>query len=449
MSTSIGERLDECADRSSGRTDTNSDTDTDSRTDTSTDGDERTATGGDSGPVRSLMRVVDSYYTEVDGADKRPVTRLCGRTFAGDRAVVTVDGHRPHFFVSQSAYEDRAVDLRDDRRVVRCRDTTRQALDGTSLVRVETRLPTHVSDLRDHFERTWEADVRYDQRVLVDVGASDVVSVPKQAVTDDTSVSPEAVRGVDLPSDDVVPPRVVYFDIEVATTDLRDRLSSVAPDVLASNRPVDHDSPAVVSETGIERAANEVIAISAYDSLSETYALDVLAADWSSDVAARVRQRVSLPDDSLSLVRHNTETSLLERFCRRVTAEWRTDVLAAFNAPFDVPYLVNRCYERDVYAVRDLSPTGDVRRCSGDGSWINSSVTGVHVFDLLKGYEKTRYQSLDSYALADVAATELDDVEKLAVDEQRAYVDDPVAFCAYALRDTRLLVDLDDEVGII
>lgn len=395
---------------------------TESKTVEHDDPSEPPASGAD-----TLVRVVDTHYTEVDGDNQRPITHLSGRTETGERAWVRVDGHRPRFYVSMDAYDDRGRDLRDDRRVVQCRRANRHALDGTELVRVETTLPTHVADLRDHFERTWEADVRYDQRVLTDLGVTDVVSVPSDSLDGET-VSPDDLTSVDTDEIDVdIEPRICYFDIEVRQTE---------------------KGPSVVSEDGIERAANEVTAISAYDSYDDQYVLYVLV-DESWDVERVRRDLREKMDIDYAIEVFDTEVDLLQSFVGDVTEEWHPDVLTAWNVPFDAPYLVNRCYEQDVYAIRDLSPTGDVRRCNGDGSWLNSSVTGVHVFDLLDGYQKTRYGSLDSYALDAVAEQELDGVQKLDVDEQSAYVEDPVAFCAYSLRDTELLVDLDTAVGII
>jgi|APHM01.1.fsa_nt_gi DNA polymerase elongation subunit (family B) len=395
MSISIGERLDD---------ESNSD-------DESTQRRERAA--------RRFVRVVDTYYTEPDNGPQRPLTYLCGRTFDGERAAVTLEGHRPYFLIGKHTYRDRASDLRDDRRVVTCTDADRRALDGTDLVRVTTVSPSHVADLREQFERTWEADVRYDQRVLTDLDVTNVVSVPSTALDTDGVTSTAGVHGVDLDDGDVPEPRVCYFDIEVEQTD---------------------EGPSVVSEDGIERAANTVTAISAYDSYGAEYTLDVLDhASWPDELAF---------DGDCTFRRHDAEYDLLRRFVTDLTERWQPDVVTAWNVGFDAPYLVNRCFETEVYEIQDLSPTSDVRLCNGDGSWINSSVTGTHVFDLLDGYEKTRYQSLDSYALTDVAATELD-VDKLDVDEQDAYTEDPAAFCEYSLRDTELLVRLDTEVGIV
>jgi hypothetical protein len=79
---------------------------------------------------------------------------------------------------------------------------------------------------------------------------------------------------------------------------------------------------------------------------------------------------------------------------------------------------------------------------------VNSDVGGVHLFDMLDGYKKSQYVSLESYDLATVAAEETD-LEKLDVDEQTAYREDPQMFVKYNQRDVEATVAINEEVGLI
>lgn len=96
---------------------------------------------------------------------------LFGRTPMGRRIVLDILGFRPYFYVQGNG--------------------PYSSFDGTSLKRVYTTEPSDIRRLRGNYEHTWEADVPFVRRFLIDSGLDMVY----------------------------VPPRVLYLDIEAESLD--------------------------------------------------------------------------------------------------------------------------------------------------------------------------------------------------------------------------------------
>jgi DNA polymerase elongation subunit (family B) len=131
--------------------------------------------------------------------------------------------------------------------------------------------------------------------------------------------------------------------------------------------------------------------------------------------------------------------------------------LCGWNAAgFDHPYLVNYGLSNGVGSVYDLAPVGRVYEMDGSGNWINSSLKGRQLLDLMTLYQKTRVSELDSYRLTDVAEAEGLSVGKLDLEAEIDVPDDepaidyawrerPQKFLDYSLRDVKACVGINNE----
>ncbi len=163
--------------------------------------------GGAPAPVRGF--ILQATYRIHDGA---PVVHLYGILERGGTFLVRDGRETPHFYVRR---EDaaRARELG----AARQRDTERRTFDGGPVVRVEVAVPPDTPPLRDRLQehgiRTFEADVRFAVRYLIDRGIRGGCEIAGAStageritrVFDDPEIRPADVR---------VTPTVLSFDIE-------------------------------------------------------------------------------------------------------------------------------------------------------------------------------------------------------------------------------------------
>jgi DNA polymerase elongation subunit (family B) len=372
------------------------------------------------------VTVFDTFYT-VDEDVQEPYVHLVGRDEDRHHAHVVVEGFEPYFCVKQSDALGASQSLKDDERVRYVDTTDERTTTGEYVARIVTRLPEHVATLRESFDDTYEADVQYPLRFLVDTGITHQAEI--HADYSDGPVSREQVTSGDDSDVEPARPRKCTYDIEVLQGD---------------------DGPSVVSERGTELARQPITAISAHDSYTGAYTLWLLTYDgWVGLVEDEIERRLHSLEARVSTSFFVDEGEMLTHFTSWL-AERHFNVLQGWNSnSFDTPYLVNRCLELGVDPIHDVSPAGYVRSMSGDGSWLNSDLKGVVCFDLLEGYQKTQYRELDSYALENVAAAKTE-YEKLDVgDLDDLWRQDPITFAEYSVRDTQATVAIDENTGII
>jgi len=384
------------------------------------------------------LRVVDAYYTVAEDGyrEPTPLVHVFGRDQQWQRHHLVVEGFEPYFCVTESEWAEYGTTVADDDRFVRVESTDRQgrreeALDGTPLLRVVVQTPGDVSDLRSVFENPYEADVQFPVRFLDDLDIYQWLHVEDDALSGDT-VPVEAITGSPVDAPDEVPlPRVCTYDIEVQQ----------------GGR-----GPPVVSQEGCEQTRNPITAISAHDSYTGEYELWVLThSSWISEDTQAIRDSVACDINIYANPR-----TLAGRFCEYLT-ERDFDILTGWSASgFDHPYFFNYCLNEDVNGIYELSPTNDVYDLDGEGNWINSSVKGRLLTDLLTMYDKTVVSELDSKRLEDVAALELDDMDKLDIESELSVPEDtpaidyawkeaPGVFARYSLRDTKAAVRINEE----
>lgn len=385
------------------------------------------------------LRVVDAWKTvESDGyREKTPIVHVVGRDTSWKRHHVAIKAFRPYFLVRQSEWIDVGEQLVEDDRVLDVvtedeRGRPETAIDGEQLYRVICREPDDVKDLRESVEDPFEADVKFPVRFLVDYDIYQWMEIPDDVFPIEEPISAEKVSiGVDNPPANTPPLRTCSYDIEVRQGG---------------------DGPPVVSEDGTEQARNPITAITAHDNYTDEYRVWVLAhKSWDADDSEAARNAV---DAEVSV--YGNPQDVVSFFLQWV-CERDMDCMIGWNASgFDHPYLVNWALKNNVREVYDLSPTNDVYSMNGAGNWINGSLKGRLLLDLLEMYKKCKIHELSSYSLADVADEEDVSVGKLDLEDELdvpdgepaidySWREHPETFVSYSLRDVKAAVGINRE----
>lgn len=395
------------------------------------------------------LHVMQVEYEEKWG---EPIVHLWCRDRDGEKRWVEVEGHRPSFYIHKDAFSARIKNHDWVRNV----EDGHSSIQGEPLVKVETQLPKHVGGgrdigkpLRDYFERTWEADVWYANRFLIDTGIKTHFEVDTEDTWDTQSVEGDYRVHVDdlEPVEDPdwrAEPRMLTVDIEVLSPD-------GFPDA--------------------EDAAQPVTAITAHDSETDGYTVWVLRYEgWAySDTEIENLAIDNRPDDidlgddgdvsvPIEDVRvFENESQMLHDFNEYV-GERSPDLLSGWNSSatdngdaFDYPYLINRCKRLNTHSFDKWSPLGQVwtsRRGTGE---LRPGAKGVGFFDLLQSYKKTRWSKpKGGYSLENIADLELPLSEgKLDIEDiDTAWAEDPATFLEYNIRDVQATVGIDRAGGV-
>jgi len=384
-----------------------------------------------------VLRIVDGWYeVEEDGYRRpMPVLHFHGRTTDGEYRHFAVDDYRPYFYVPDTIDRGLLEDLDTDRRVLELIEGERRGIYDDGLVRVVVECPWHVKQLREplHDEdvQTYEADVRFVQRFLIDSGLplddSDPIRDYCRVPARETEVSAHDVESVDADSVEEVEPRVCTLDIEVATNETQ------------FPEPKDAQQP--------------ITAVTVHDSYVGDYwtlVLDASTDAWDAvtptDLYESATEMLGQPVGVLVFEEERQLLAMLVHYLK----QRRFGAMTGWNADsFDAPYIVNRCLDEGVLQIEDISPTRNVERHESGGRFINGDISGIHIFDLLAAYEKSQYSELKSTSLEYVASKELDGMEKLNVDEQEAWVRSPTDFVAYVSRDVQATVRINESINLL
>lgn len=355
---------------------------------------------GDSAVAQSYEGVIYQASYRIHGG--QPVVYLHGRLNDGSTFLVREHRRSPHFYIHASD-RDRAAGLGAQCAAEPC------AMDfaGAPVTKVTVAIPGDVPALRERLHgrqiATFEADVRFAYRLLIDHGIKGAVRITGIAQPgdhshwqfDDPVMAPAALT---------VQPRVLAFDIE--TDPGRDRL----------------------------------LAISVYGCGHG----EVLLCDPA--------QR-PVPPDCRSFV---DERSTLVAFLRLVN-RLDPDVLTGWNViDFDLATLAR--FARRLGVTFELGRgSGNMRLRAAEGFFGSSSVTipGRIVLDgvdLLRG----AFIKMDSYSLDSVARAVLGEGKVLDGDAKDRlgeildrYANDVPGFVAYSLADSRLVLEILERLKLV
>lgn len=256
------------------------------------------------------MRLLRTEYKVEDG---KPVVYLFQRE-NGKRVISTTSSFVPYFYIPADEI-DKLSGIRADKQVY-------EAIDGTGLRKVYVSLPEDVPELREKFSKTYEADVLFATRALID----------------------------QVDSIELTEPKVLYLDIE---TDNKGRV----PDTNKAEEPI--------------------ICISAYT--SDLYSTFI----WRQDLSTGSQSRIF--DNSLHEIHYyRTEEEMLKAFVDFFRNE-EADVVTGWNLlRFDLKYLLNRMAVLCMDANK-LSPIGSayIRR---EDDIVIKGVALIDLYDAYRHY---------------------------------------------------------------
>lgn len=373
--------------------------------------------------VLRLMNVEsDSYYG-------KPMIRLFGRDSNRVYHHVEVMGLKPSLYVRKSDYNNR---IENHFAVDKVEAAVKTTVYGEELVKIYSNSSKQLNTVEELFEQTYEADVDYSDKFLLEEGVMTTVAVDtSQAETLDGKIRVDVddVRAVDEQLS--VDPRTITVDIEVSRTD-----------------GFPHAS----------KATWPVITIVGHDNYSGERKVSCL---WDGDMDMSPAELHEAIEEQTDPFKDNVqvfidESQMLNDFMYWVS-DLQPDVLGGWSSNnFDWPYLLNRSTNLTNTSHREISPVGEVWVSDWNGE---PSGSGITFFDFLQAYEKTQYHSLRSKALDYVAENELGrgklDLHALegapkssSVIYTWAWKNDPVTFVDYNIRDVMAVVEIDNEVGV-
>ena len=383
------------------------------------------------GTVELMITQID-YAVEGYGSDEYPVVHVFGRRPVEDgddvREHVRVLGVEPYFYVPTAELDRDPVEEYDVVIGTREEDPDGEpyeSIRGEPLTRIVTRTPRDVGNIRDEFETTFEADILFPNRFLIDNGINGGIRVEERRL-DDGSGAMQVHEGQLEPADVDAEMRVNTFDIEVD-----DRRGF----------PEDGEEP--------------IICLTSHDSYDDEYVV------WLYDAPeAEVPAPEDLPkyegivgDGELDfrVEVFDREAAMLDAFVSYLT-DTDPDVLTGWNfGDFDAPYLLDRMEvigdgsEYDL-SVDRLSRIGEVWR----SGWGGPDIKGRVVFDLLYAYKRTMFTELESYRLDAVGERELGvGKERYTGDIGDLWEQDPERLLEYSIRDVELCVEIDRTQDVI
>ena len=384
------------------------------------------------GTVDMMITQID-YAVEGYGSDEYPVVHVFGRrpVEGGDdvREHVRVLGVEPYFYVPTADLDRDPVEEYDV--VIGTREEGPdgegyESIRGEPLTRIVTRTPRDVGAIRDDFETSFEADILFPNRFLIDNGINGGMRVEERRL-DDGSGTMQVHEGQLEPADVEADLRVNTFDIEVD-----DRRGF----------PEDGEEP--------------IICLTSHDSYDDEYVV------WLYDAPeADLPPPEDLPEYEgivgdggevdFTVRTFEAEAAMLDAFIEYVD-DTDPDLLTGWNfEDFDAPYVLDRLELLDDGSQYDLSidrlsRIGEVWR----SGWGGPDIKGRVVFDLLYAYKRTMFTELESYRLDAVGERELGvGKERYTGDIGDLWEQDPERLLEYSIRDVELCVEIDRKQDVI
>ncbi|WP_128906127.1 DNA polymerase domain-containing protein [Halorubrum amylolyticum] len=389
------------------------------------------------GTVELMITQID-YAVEGYGSDEYPVVHVFGRRPAehvDDAEDDTVEhlrvlGVEPYFYVPTAELDRDPVEEYDV--VIGTREENvegegYESIRGESLTRIVTRTPRDVGSIRDDFATTFEADILFPNRFLIDNGLNGGIRVEERRL-DDEEGTIQVHEGHLEPAEVDAEMRVNTFDIEV-------------------------DDRRGFPENGEE----PIICLTSHDSYDDQYVV------WLYDAPeAEIPPPEDLPgyegivDDEdgeidFEVRTFDEEAAMLDAFVEYLD-ETDPDLLTGWNfEDFDAPYVLDRLEVLDDGSQYDLS----VDRLSRIGEvwrsgWGGPDIKGRVVFDLLYAYKRTMFTELESYRLDAVGERELGvGKERYTGDIGDLWEQDPERLLEYSIRDVELCVEIDRKQDVI
>ena len=368
------------------------------------------------------------YYTQNNNLDDVAV-RFYGRTRAGDDETITIKGYEPYFYVP--ADETDLLKPQEHEHLVRYEesdlipladrfDHITPGMEPRKLAKAVITKPSVARQVRQHWDRTWSADVDFANRLRIDKGIKTGVRAPSSECHH-SEIEPVTIEDVD--------PRVVFFDIET------------------DDRGEGFPAPGEA----------RILSIAAYDSYDGELVTFLDTNGKTTGEFFNVDEPQSLADLGLNepdeLITKGSERQMLMEFANWID-DCDPDIITGWNSGddredgFDLPHLVERMKAISVNP-RRLSREGYVNCEEYNDDW-TVSIRGRTTYDLMDAWAGTKFTKPDSKRLDDVAASSLDDAKIPHTGQGyfEMYEDSPQKFIDYNTKDTRLTVEIDEAENV-
>ncbi|MFA9517357.1 DNA polymerase domain-containing protein [Halopenitus sp. H-Gu1] len=396
------------------------------------------------GTIELAVTQVD-YAVEGRGTDEYPVIHVFGRrpNPGGEDVLehIRVLGVEPYFYVPTADLDrdpEEEYDVVIGTRETDANGTVYESIRGEPLTRIVTRTPRDVGNIRDDFETTFEADILFPNRFLIDNGIAGGIRVEERRLDDGRlQVQENHLEPTDVEADI----RVNTFDIEV--DDRRGFPEDGEEPIVCLTSHDSYDDEYVVwLYEAPDGDASPPSELSGYRPIGAGEDDSEMDDESTADAEDGLDVRVET---------FETEEAMLEAFIEYIR-DTDPDITCGWNfEDFDAPYLLDRIERLDSRTDHDLS----VDRLSRIGEvwrsgWGGPDIKGRIVFDLLYAYKRTQFTELESYRLDAVGETELDvGKERYAGDIGDLWETDPERLLEYNLRDVELCVEIDRKQNLI
>lgn len=386
---------------------------------------------------------------EEKNGTKSPVINLFCRTPDDERQYkhVRVHGFEPYFFVPA---KNSKYDLQDNYRVQNVEGGYKSLRDDP-LKKITVQTPYQVTNMRDDFDKTYEADINFANRFIIDKEIKNGVTITtNEDVRSKTTINVHEsdVTGTSV---DTVAPRVCMLDIEVEDRNgfpengEEEIISIVTHDSYNDEYVLflQHENPRETMESfDVQYDAHNEERYVHYGDIHDGDVTD--GYDPISDGAI---------GEKTNLFVCQSERDMLRAFEVYMDTT-NPDMMLAWNMDgFDGPYLHDRYRKLEQFNTKDTTPVNIenmARLPEVSDGWGGVQITGRVVFDLLEAYKRTQFSELDSYRLDAIGEIELDvGKEHHEEDIGDMWEDDPRRLFEYNMRDVEIMVELDRKQDVV
>jgi DNA polymerase I len=306
-----------------------------------------------------------------------------------------VKGFEPYFWIKKNE-EYKVSGMSDIRKTM----IKGKGIFGEDVLKVNTTRPKDVVSKRKVFSKTWESDVFFVKRYMIDKGLFSTFEWDEEN---------EMVKPVKA---DPTPPKIFYLDIEV------DMPKTESPDPFGAEYPI--------------------TCISIYDSYTEEM-ITLINHDSPDKI-----------EYTGNLEMYDSEREMLKAFMAKIQTI-KPDVLTGwYITGFDIPYIVRRLTKNKLNKNK-LSPLGwtDVSRRNTGYRGVNCRIKGLTILDMLSCYKKFFAKAFPSYALQAIAQKDLGESKVRIDDFHNAWKNNPTEVIKRNISDVEFLYRIDDKWGLI
>lgn len=371
---------------------------------------------------------------------ENPMLRIYGRTKEGERVIRYLVDRNPYFFVRTDEFVNfmNEHDIDDMQEIISVDDSFVDkdgikkpfiSIDGYNTVKITARKPSDVSGqnekltyLKDYFEYTYEADVRYEDRQRVDLDLCNYISVPKEKMM---------VKTIDIKYPDLneIPRiRTMIFDIEN------------------------------MDNKTIKQAKNgesEIVSIVIYDYFTNKYNIFTsLKLDDFAKIIVKQKLREywedhetysHMKDAELEYFISANEHEFLANVIKFIKENY-PDAMAGWNSnDYDWNVFYERCRNIGLEeSLKQLSQTGMVRK-----TWKDVKINGMLTLDLMDMYDKLQQKTLKFKSLNKISEDELNTKKLPRTSIIEMVQTDIPHLIAYNVIDVQLTKLINDKADII